>query len=207
MNKQGTTTAAGIMCCLMLAGCAATAPYPAEWNPAVADEQWCRHPSGSFGNLPVASSESAVEESPLPLTEIFFGPMLRGFEVTHLSFDTLDSGELQIKPWVGDTALREERIIAPAAERCGRERWQVKSGWKTSPYDTAYLAFWTAGSLLPVASQAYFSLERDAEGQLVVHAVARIAGVALYFIPFRTRLADAWYAYAPQSSKELPDAE
>lgn len=207
MNKQGKTTLAGVMCCLLLAGCAATAPYPVEWTEVLADDEWCRQPSGSFGNLPVASSESAVEGSRLLLSEIFFGPLLRGFEVTHLSFDTLDSGELRIRPWVGDTGLLEERIIAPAAERCGRERWQVKSGWETSPYDTAYLAFWTAGSLLPVASQAYFSLERDAEGQLVVHAIARTAGVALYFIPFRTRVADAWYAYAPQPSKELPDAE
>jgi len=191
----------------LVSGCVATTPYPAEWTEVSADDEWCRQPTGSFGNLPVEFSESAADEAPLPLAEIFFGPLLRGFEVTHLSFETLDSGELRIKPWVGETELLEVRIIAPAGEHCGKERWLVTTGWETHPYDTAYIAFWTFGSLLPVASQGYFAFERNVEGQLVVHAVARTAGMALYFIPFRTRLADAWYAYAPSRLMETSDAE
>lgn len=186
-------------------GCASVSPYPDAWAEVETNETWCRHPAGEFANLPVESS--AEGEPPLPLAEIFFGPLLGGFDVTHLAFDTLPGGELRVRPWVGDTELREVRIIEPAAERCGKERWLVRSGWESHPYESAYIAFRTFGALLPVASQGYFSLERDADGRLVVHAVARTAGMALYFIPFRTRLEDAWFAYQPEISGEIRDAK
>lgn len=192
---------------LLACGCAATTPYPDEWTRVTADDEWCRHPSGNFANLPVGSSESAPDAPLLPLAEVFFGPLLSGFEVTHLSFETLDSGELRVRPWVGQSVLQEVRTIPPAADRCGRERWLVRSGWETHATDTAYIGFWSAGTLLPLASQGYFSLERNADGQLVVYAVARTAGMALYFIPFRARIADAWFAYAPHPALEIHDVQ
>jgi len=198
---SGIALAALVLC----GGCASVSPFPDDWAALEIDERWCRHPAGEFSNLPVGSS--ADGEPPLPLAEIFFGSLLGGFEVTHLAFDTLPGGELRVRPWVGETELREVRIIEPAAERCGKERWLVRSGWESHPYESAYIAFWTFGALLPVASQGYFSLERDADGRLVVHAIARTAGMALYFIPFRTRLEDAWFAYPPHLSGETRHEE
>jgi hypothetical protein len=192
---------------VLAAGCATKTPYPSDWTPVQADDAWCRHPSGSFANVPVGSSEPEAGASLMPLAEVFFGPLLQGFDVTHLRFDTLEGGELRIRPWVGDTQLQEVRIVAPASKRCGRERWLVKTGWESHAFDTAHVAFWTAGALLPVASQGYFSLERNASGQLVVHAVGRTAGIALYFIPFRARLGDTWYAYATHPAAESSDED
>jgi hypothetical protein len=188
-------------------GCAGPTTYPSDWTPVALDDAWCRQPSGSFANDPVGSSDAAAAEAPLPLAEVFFGPLLRGFEVTHIRFDTLEDGELRVRPWVGETELQEVRVIKPAAKRCGRERWLVKSGWEAHPYGTASIAFWSFGTVLPVASQGYFSLQRNAAGQLTVHAVARTTGIALYFIPFRTRLADSWYAYAAHPGTESTHVE
>lgn len=188
-------------------GCAGPTTYPSDWTPVTVDDAWCRRPSGSFANVPAGSSEAAGNEPPLLLAEVFFGPLLRGFDVTHLRFDTLEGGELRVRPWVGETGLQEVRIIKPAAKRCGRERWLVKTGWEGHPYDTAYIGFWSFGTVLPVASQGYFSLERNDSGQLIVHAVVRTTGIALYFIPFRARLDDDWYAYAAHPAAEFPDVE
>jgi hypothetical protein len=192
---------------VIASGCAAPTMYPSDWAPVPVDEAWCRQPSGSFANYPIGSSDAAAAEAPLPLAEVFFGRLLHGFEVTHIRLDTLEGGELRARASVGETELQEVRIIKPAAKRCGRERWLVKTGWEGHPHDTAYITFWSFGTVLPVASQGYFWLERNDSGQLIVHAVARTAGIALYFIPFRARLADSWYAYPAHPAPELPDVE
>lgn len=175
------------------AGCAARVPYPADWSPRNAPEGHCEAPAGRFRNLP----ERGTDEGSMSLSEIFFGEFLQGFDVTHVALELLDSGELRVKPWVGDVELREERIVAPQGEACATDRWLVTAGWQGNGFLIAEAILWTGGLFIPAAHKVVFHLDLDQQGRLVVHAVARISGTVLFFVPFNTRDAELWFAYTP----------
>ena len=174
-------------------GCAARVPYPADWSPRGAAGERCEAPVGRFQNLP----ERSTDEESVSLAEIFFGELLQGFAVTHVALELLDSGELRVKPWVGDIELREERIVAPQGEGCAKDRWLVTAGWHVDGFLIAEAVLWTGGLFIPAAHKFVFHLDLDQQGRLVVHAVVRISGTVLFFVPFNTRDAELWSAYAP----------
>lgn len=194
----------------LLGACVARTPYPAEWNSKAMTDDWCQRPSGRFENLPVQSTEEAsralrthLSGRPfLALTEIFFGDHLADVDVTHVAFETLDSGELRVTPWVDATMLPEERIIKPAGSNCERSRWRVRSGWDMDGYMLASGLIITGGTVLPAATQVYFSLELDRAGGLIVHLITRTAGTLVFFFPFRVRDGEGWLLYAPHAPGE-----
>lgn len=191
---------------LVMTGCAARVPYPADWHPVLEDAVACTGPSGSFANAPVASSNTTPHGG-LQLTEVFFGDLLGGFEVTHLHFEPLAGGELRITPWVGAVPLRQTRTLEPSSRRCDADRWQLSAGWEGDGYSTATAVFMTAGMLMPLASKVDFSLRLNSDGQLVVHVRQHSVNTVALLIPFRTRDREAWHAYrryAPAGGSDAP---
>lgn len=174
-------------------GCAAHVPYPADWSPRDISAEHCGAPSGRFKNLP----ERSTDERSVPLSEIFFGELLQGFDVSHVTLELLDSGELRVKPWVGDIELREERIVAPQGEACASDRWLVTAGWDVNGFMIADGILWTGGLIIPAAHKSLFYLDRDQQGRLIVHAMVRISGTVLVFFPFDARDSELWFSYTP----------
>lgn len=193
VRRRLATQLALTLIVVMATGCAARVPYPADWSPRDAAEERCEAPAGRFKNLP----ERSTDEVSLPLSEVFFGELLRGFDVTHVAIELLDSGELRVKPWVGDIELREERIVAPQGEACATDRWMVTAGWDVSGFMIAEGILLTGGLFIPAAHKFSFYLDRDQQGRLVVHGVLRISGTVLVFFPFNARDSELWFSYTP----------
>lgn len=183
---------------VLLAACSASTPYPEDWSAASASSAWCERPTGHFAVRAARSSDVDAEgEATLPLTEVFFGNLLNGFSVTHLSFETLETGELRVRPWVGDVVLREQRIVEPSGRSCDDDRWRVSTGWNLDGYMATAGLLYTGGIVIPGASEQHFLLTRSEQGDLVVRFVARTAGTVFFFFPFRTVDADLWFLYPP----------
>lgn len=196
---------AALLLLLATTGCAARVPYPADWSPVLQDESRCAGPAGSFANQPL-SSGGANDPPALQLTEVFFGGLLAGFDVTHLRFEPLAGGQLRVTPWVGSIALQETRTLEPSSRRCRADRWRATTGWEGDGYSTATAAFMTGGLLMPLASKVEFTLHLNGAGELVVHAQHASVNTMALVIPFRTRDREAWHAYGPYSSEPGSDA-
>jgi hypothetical protein len=191
-----------LLATILLSGCAARVPYPADWEPMTSSEAGCQDLSGRFRNQPDITSHEEGGANGLPLTEIFFGGLLDGFEVTHLEFESLADGGLRVTPWVGETRLREARIVAADEASCEDDGWVFTTGWDVDGLMIADAIFWTAGILVPAAEKWSFGFGSDAQGRLVVHAVARLGGTVLLIVPFSSRHHEAWFSYA----QDLPEA-
>jgi hypothetical protein len=191
-----------LMATVLLSGCAARVPYPADWEPMAGSGAGCQDLSGRFRNQPDVSSDDKAAYLGLPLTEIFFGSLLDGFEVTHLELESLAGGGLRVTSWVGETRLREERIVAADEASCEDNSWVFTTGWDVDGLMIADAIFLTAGILVPAAEKWSFGFGRDAQGRLVVHAVARVGGTVLLIVPFSSRHHEVWFAYA----HDLPEA-
>ena len=194
MSRSALTT---LLASALLAGCAAQVPYPADWDPKAGSGAGCPDLSGRFRNLPAATSDADAAAAGLPLTEVFFASLLEDFEVTHLEFESLAGGGLRVTPWVGATQLREERIVAPGEASCEEDGWVFTTGWDVNGLMIADAIFWTAGLVIPAAEKWSFAFGRDAQGRLVVHAVARVGGTVLLIVPFSSREHEVWFSYAP----------
>lgn len=181
----------------LLSGCVAQVPYPADWEPVAVPGSACQDLSGHFQNLPAASSDVEAAANGLPLTQVFFDDLLEGFDVTHLAFESQADGGLRVAAWVGETRLREERMFAPGEMSCEENGWVFATDWDVNGWMIADGIFWTAGILVPAAKKWSFTFGRDAQGQLVVHATARVGGTVLLVFPFSSRDYDAWFSYAP----------
>jgi hypothetical protein len=190
-----------LLATVLLSGCAARVPYPADWEPMAGSGAGCQDLSGRFLDQPDITSDDEAVAHGLPLTEIFFGRLLEGFEVTHLEFESLAGGGLRVTPWVGETRLREERIIAADEASCEDNGWVFTTGWDVDGLMIAEGIFWTAGIVIPAAEKWSFAFGRDAQGRLVIHAVARVGGIVLLLVPFNSRHYEAWFSYAP----DLPE--
>jgi len=185
-----------LLVAVLLSGCAARVPYPADWEPMAGAGTGCQDLAGRFRDQPAGTSDDEPGADGLPLTEIFFGGLLEGFEVTHLEFESLAGGGLRVMPWVGETRLREERIVAADDASCEEDGWVFTTGWELDGLMIADGIFWTAGIVVPAAEKWSFGFGRDAQGHLVVHAVARIGGTVLLIVPFSSRHYEAWFSYA-----------
>lgn len=177
----------------ILGGCVAVAPYPADWSARDTGDAWCQAPQGRFA---VTAVTSTLEDESAPrLTELFFGSLLNGFDVTHLVVDSPSPGMMRVRPWVGTVALNEERLLEPARKSCRPDRWQVTEGWGWDGFMAVGGLVWTGGIVLPAGSKQIFTLNRTAEGGLAVRFEARTAGTLFLFFPFRSRDVDAWFLF------------
>ena len=195
-----------VLAAAALTGCAAPVGYPADWSPMLDGSGACELLVGSFADKPSAHEGSARQPT-LNLKEVFFGRFLQGFEVTHLGFELLEGGKLQITPWVGEVKLREARVLDPPARGCASGGWVVDAGWEGDGYSTATAAFMTAGMLMPLASKTRFSLSATLDGQLVVHARQDSVNALALVVPFRTRDAEDWFVYSRFSPESGRDEE
>jgi len=201
---------AAVVVCSVLSGCASETPYPASWQPASSDLSWCAATAGAFENLPVESVEEdedvllhgSEKRAYLTLSGIIFGERMLAVDVTHVSFEPTDEGGLRIVPWLGERALDTVRTIEP--RDCEKDRWLVKSGWDFDGYMMASAAVWTAGAVLPAATQLYHELSVDGQGRLIVHTLLRTGGTLFYVFPFRSLEGDAWYAYRRHADRAAP---
>ena len=190
---------------LFVGGCASSTPYPETWTPpADGASGWCRTPQGVFQVVPAAGTPAPDDaRQSLGLQEIFFGDLLNGFAITHVSLDTLPGGELRARPWVGDVALAEARIIAPSRRGCRSDRWRVSTGWDVDGFMITAGLLYTGGIIVPAASEQHFVLGRTALGELTVRYRARTAGTLFLFFPFRSVEQDAWFLYPPKGDEDV----
>lgn len=182
---------------LLLAGCVSRTPFPSMWDERTGSSDWCAAPEGAFTNAPVRSTPEATEtgEAWLELKQVFFGDELNGFDITHLSFDSLESGTVVVKPWIGERVLKEEALIERKRGECNDGVWLVKSEYEALPGAAVAGLLWTGGILIPMATRATFELELSKAGDLTVHAIVRISGTTFILFPMRTRDADEWFVY------------
>lgn len=197
---------AALLATVLLAGCAARVPYPADWQPRVGTASACPDLSGRFRNLAVATTgDDAVADGP-SLMHMFFGTLLEGFEVSHVELESLAGGGFRVTPWVNTTPLREVRIVPPGEVACEDGGWVFTTGWEVDGLAIADAILWTGGMLIPAAEKWSFAFGRDAQERLIVHAVARVGGTVLLVFPFSSRHHDAWFSYAhdlPEASRDV----
>jgi hypothetical protein len=180
----------------LLAGCVARTPYPSSWDPHSSATEWCEHPSGAFASVPTLSTLEATDSTrlPLELKEVFFANTLNGFDVTHLSFESDASGDVVVRPWVGDRLLKEEARVE-RSRRCRGGAW--RHTWSLQPTPAGAMAglFYTGGILLPMAEGTAFEFALTGSGNLSMHLSSHVSGTAFLFFPMRTRMADEWLLY------------
>lgn len=175
-----------------LAACSAKTAYPEDWSATDTSHEWCQLPHGAFSDAPLKATDA---EDTLALKQVFFADLLNGFDVTHLTLESLADGTVSVRPWVGDTMLKQELVLKPVADSCDRLRWVIDSGWDFDGYMMASGLIWTGGLLIPAAAKVYFALDFNLEQQLIVHATVKVAGAFAFVFPFRGRIDDEWFVY------------
>jgi hypothetical protein len=190
---------ASITVVLLTTGCVSKSPYP-SWDTRAQSVDWCASPVGSFTSAPLRSTTETKNSGQLELKQVFFNKALNGFEVTHLTFNSLEPDIVIVKPWIGERMLKEEVRIDRRSKKCKEGRWRITSDWEALPGAAMAGLLWTGGILMPMASRATFELELTDTGDLVVHAVQRTSGTTFLFFPMRTRDADEWFLYKKTGS-------
>lgn len=202
-HRTGRLNTRALIACgaivLLTTGCVSRSPYPSAWDARTETSEWCAIPAGTFTNTSLLSS---TESRKLELKQIFFGEDLNGFEVTHLTFETLESGVVIIKPWVGERSLKEEVRIGRTRRKCRDGAWIVKSDWVALPFTAVEGLLWTGGIVIPMATRATFELELTSAGDLAVHIILRTSGTTFVVFPMRIRDADEWFLYPRWTSQE-----
>jgi len=202
------STVIAILAGLVLAGCVSRTPYPSDWPDVVPAPEACQTFAGSFSNYSSSSTETASDPVPMTLSEVFFGGLLSGFEVTHLLFEPLPGGTIRVVPWVGETRLREEAVLTPRSGKCSSEHWIVDTGWKVDAGMITGGLVWTGGLLVPAAFKGRFVIVRTTTSQLAIRTSAYALGTTLIVFPFRARMVDDWFLFEPAAftadSHEVP---
>ena len=193
---------------VLTASCVSRTPYPGTWDAHSHDAAWCTSPSGMFANFSSRSTPEGTDlnEPMLELKEVFFGNELNGFDVTHLSFDPLESGFVLVKPWVGEQVLEEERQLKRTRKPCRRGSWRVTSDWEALPGAAVAGLLWTGGIVMPMAISATYELNVTEAGDLTVHATVHTTGTTFVVFPMRTRDADEWFLYEFWKTRPETDA-
>ncbi len=111
---------------------------------------------------------------------------LEGFDIDNIVISPADDAgnTLLVQPRVGDTALKENRLMVADRTKGGANQWAVTGDVSiVAGYAVIPSAVWTGGMILPLAEWTRFELIAAQDGALLIKLEEKALIDFFYFFP------------------------